>query len=64
MPIFEYTCLKCGKFFERLILRKNGGEIVCPGCGSKKTEKLFSAFATASATPSSSRASCGPSGGT
>jgi putative FmdB family regulatory protein len=64
MPIFEYTCRKCGKVFEKLILRKKVGEIGCPGCGSKKTELMFSAFATASAAPSSSRASCGPSGGT
>ena len=64
MPIFEYTCGKCGKAFEKLILGKNGGEIVCPGCGSKKTEKMFSAFATASGARSSAGASCGPSGGT
>jgi putative FmdB family regulatory protein len=41
MPIFEYTCRDCKKTFEELVL---GGddEIVCPHCGSKKTEKLMS----------------------
>jgi putative FmdB family regulatory protein len=64
MPIFEYTCKKCGKVFEKLVLGRNGDEILCPKCGSKKTEQVFSTFATSSAAPRSSGASCGPSGGT
>lgn len=64
MPIFEYTCRKCGKVFEKLILGRSDSEIVCPECGSAKTEQMFSAFATAGAPAKSSGASCGPSGST
>ena len=64
MPIFEYTCKKCGIVFEKLVLGRNGGEILCPKCGSKKTEQIFSAFATATAGHSTPGVSCGASGGT
>ena len=64
MPIFEYTCKKCGGVFEKLILGRNGGEIVCPKCGSALTEQMFSAFATASGTAKSAGVGCGPAGGT
>ena len=40
MPLYEYTCRKCESDFELLI---RGGETPeCPGCGSKKLEKLLS----------------------
>ena len=64
MPIFEYTCKKCGKVFEKLVLVRNGGDIVCPECGSKKTAQIFSTFATASAGHTTAGVSCGPSSGT
>jgi putative FmdB family regulatory protein len=63
MPIFEYTCKKCGRIFEKLVLGRNGGEIVCPKCGSARVEQMFSAFATASASPKSAGVTCGPAGG-
>jgi putative FmdB family regulatory protein len=64
MPIFEYTCKKCGKVFEKLVLGRNGGKIICPKCGSKKTGQIFSSFATASSGHATPSASCGSSGGT
>ena len=44
MPLFEYTCGKCGKEFEELV-RDPDDAVACPHCGSKKTEKRLSAFA-------------------
>ena len=41
MPIFEYTCRDCGKAFEELVLGQEEA-VVCPHCGSAKTEKLMS----------------------
>jgi putative FmdB family regulatory protein len=63
MPIFEYTCQKCGMNFEKLILKQNYGAIPCPACGSKRTEQQFSSFATAGSPGKSSGGVCAPSGG-
>ncbi len=62
MPIFEYQCLECREVFETLQLsRESSEDTQCPGCGSERTEKLVSAFAT-SGGDSPSGAACGPSG--
>ncbi len=62
MPIFEYQCLECKEVFETLQLsRETSEDSQCPGCGSEKTEKLVSAFAT-SGGDSLGGAGCGPSG--
>jgi len=45
MPIYEYQCSECGNRFERLV-RSPDDEIACAECGSKRLEKLVSAFAT------------------
>ena len=63
MPIFEYTCHKCGHSFEKLVLKQNGEKPVCPKCGSRRIEQEFSAFATSAATQTSTRSSCVPSRG-
>jgi putative FmdB family regulatory protein len=63
MPIFEYTCRKCGKLFEKLILGKSSVEPVCPECGSKRVERKFSAFATATGVAQSSAAACATGSG-
>ena len=39
MPIFEFTCRKCGHEFEALV-RKNSPR--CPSCGADELEKKFS----------------------
>jgi putative FmdB family regulatory protein len=68
MPIYEYRCQDCGVKFEKLV-RTNSDriELICPNCGSKQAEKLFSVFGTSgfSTTPnftSSSNESCRPTG--
>jgi putative FmdB family regulatory protein len=63
MPIFEYQCGECQEVFETLQLgRATSEETECPGCGSTKTEKLVSAFATTGG-DSPGGSSCAPSGG-
>lgn len=63
MPIFEYTCRKCGKVFEKLILGKSSVELVCPECGSKRVAQKFSAFATTTGASKSSAAACSTGSG-
>ena len=40
MPLYEYACKKCNSEFELLIRSDEPPE--CPGCGSRKLEKLLS----------------------
>lgn len=44
MPIYEYTCGKCGKAFEHLARRLSEPAPACPACGAKKVTKQFSTF--------------------
>jgi putative FmdB family regulatory protein len=44
MPIYEYTCQKCGTEFEELVHFEDE-KIECPVCHSHKVEKHLSAFA-------------------
>jgi putative FmdB family regulatory protein len=44
MPIFEFKCLKCGEFFELLVMQKNEAvEMQCPHCGAADFERILSA---------------------
>ncbi|KPJ51289.1 hypothetical protein AMJ40_00330 [candidate division TA06 bacterium DG_26] len=44
MPIYEYRCSECGKVMEVFQKQSKPNEtVVCPGCGSKKVERLISA---------------------
>jgi putative FmdB family regulatory protein len=40
MPIYEYTCGKCGNEFELLV--RDGRPPECPTCGTSRLEKRFS----------------------
>ena len=68
MPLMEYECGKCSNQFEILVgVSIDAEKPVCPECGGKRVEKLFSAFtaraaATASPTPApapATRHACG-----
>lgn len=42
VPVFEYTCKKCGHIFEKLVLKKEEEEdIRCPKCNGM-TKKVMS----------------------
>ena len=56
MPIFEYTCIKCGNRFEKLQKVDGADQAQCPACGSEETKKELSIFSAAAA--SSSAAGC------
>jgi putative FmdB family regulatory protein len=46
MPMYDYTCLDCGKESLIVVTLKEhaAGEVTCPACGSKKLQQLFSPF--------------------
>jgi putative FmdB family regulatory protein len=46
MPLFEYLCLKCKNKFTLLVgMTAEKAKLECPGCGSKKLQKLISRIA-------------------
>ena len=64
MPIFEFTCLDCGKEFECLVMKSSEShEVQCPACKSSKLEEKISSFASVSDGSGSSLSNCTPSGG-
>lgn len=40
MPIYEYSCEKCGKEFEELVFGEETP--LCPYCGASETHKMMS----------------------
>ncbi len=58
MPIFEYRCNKCGHITSFLEDTDSREDHVCKKCGSKNTQKIFSAFATGPGKSSSDSSSC------
>ena len=48
MPIYEYTCRKCGRPFEVLVLQGEKGKPSCPACKSRDLEKMISSCAVSS----------------
>ncbi len=49
MPLFEFTCGKCGHVFEELLslAELEAGEVACPACRSTEVRRGLSTFATA-----------------
>jgi putative FmdB family regulatory protein len=69
MPLYEFSCAKCGEQFEELVMSSKPeaiAKVVCPECGSPKVKKKVSTFASGvsgGASTGASAASCAPSGG-
>jgi len=65
MPIYEYTCQKCGAELE-LLVSNSRARPACEQCGSKQLERRLSTFsAHGGAAPSCAEDACPtcPSGG-
>ena len=66
MPLYEFTCRKCGHNFEELmtLAEVQSNAVKCPACNSKRVEKGFSAFATnADSSTGFGSGGCGGGGG-
>ena len=51
MPLYEFTCDKCGRLFEELIRSMTERRRPkCPRCGSPNVRKRFSTFAMSGTT--------------
>jgi putative FmdB family regulatory protein len=46
MPIYEYTCQRCGKRSSALLQSFSAPDPACPHCGSAEVRRLVSTFAT------------------
>jgi putative FmdB family regulatory protein len=45
MPLYEFSCVKCGNKFSEI--KKIGDDSAsCPSCGSDETKKLISLFSS------------------
>jgi putative FmdB family regulatory protein len=60
MPVYEYSCLKCGYRFEKLQKNSSTIEPDCPTCGSNEVKKELSTFSSVGSTSS---AGCFSGGG-
>lgn len=48
MPVYQYRCKGCGKVFEVTCHLDDRKKLaVCPGCGSKKVQQVFTSFVCA-----------------
>lgn len=43
MPIFEYSCTRCGVRYEKIVFNRSAPAPPCPKCGSGEVTKLISA---------------------
>jgi putative FmdB family regulatory protein len=64
MPLYEFSCRKCGHRFEELMAMSEVADSrpECPACGSRSTERSLSAFATGGASSGGAAAPCGRGG--
>lgn len=46
MPIYEYSCQKCGHCFEYLHFVGDDAPPTCPKCDAKEVKRQLSCFAT------------------
>jgi putative FmdB family regulatory protein len=47
MPMYEYRCNRCAQSFTLLqSVHVKPEETICPHCGAKKIQRLFSTFAS------------------
>jgi putative FmdB family regulatory protein len=61
MPLFEFQCDDCGRWFEEL-MSGQGEEIACPECKSLNTRRQPSVFATRCSSTRNALPPCGRTG--
>ncbi len=54
MPIYEFSCTKCGQRFEKLQNNTETETVECPNCGSTEVSKEISSFVSCGAAPAAS----------
>ena len=62
MPLFEYRCKECGHLTEFLEKADAKAQHKCEECGSKKTDKILSAFSVGKGGSSGSAGASCPTG--
>jgi putative FmdB family regulatory protein len=62
MPLFEYRCKECGHVTEFLEKADTKAEHQCEQCGSKRTDRILSAFAVRGGGSSGSTGASCPTG--
>jgi putative FmdB family regulatory protein len=58
MPIYEYHCRACGERFEKIVM-SGSARPSCPGCDSRKVQRVPSAFGIGGGEKSASHAGGG-----
>lgn len=46
MPLYEYSCPKCGHQFEQIVFASDRECIKCPNCGDARPRRLLSVFSS------------------
>lgn len=62
MPLYEFICIDCDEKFEELVISPSA-RVRCPKCGSDKTTKQFSTFASNALKSDLSCGTCKPTPG-
>lgn len=44
MPVFSFSCRKCGEEFTRLVRSQGKKQVGCPKCGGHDLQQLFRSF--------------------
>ncbi|MFY9139345.1 MAG: zinc ribbon domain-containing protein [Thermacetogeniaceae bacterium] len=44
MPVYSFTCNKCGKEFTKLVAIKDKDQLTCPDCGCGDLKQIFGRF--------------------
>jgi putative FmdB family regulatory protein len=46
MPLYDFSCVKCGRLFTVLVPWREKKDTTCPACGSKELDERWGSFST------------------